>query len=352
MQRDGRWYVDLSSNDYLALSQHPRLVAAAESALRQYGTGSGASRLMSGDLRLHHELEAGTASFKRKEAALVFNSGYQANVGLIPALVGRHDAVFADRLGHASLLDGVRASGAELFRFRHNDPEHLEGLLGKHRGAFGRALLVTESVFSMDGDVAPLADLVELKNRFHCALLVDEAHATGVFGPQGRGKVEQEGLTPEVEVLMGTFSKALGGFGAYVAASRTVIGYLVNVARSFIYSTALPLPVIAADLAAVELLEDGLDRGAELIRKALRFRRALRSRGWPVLGSSQIVPVVVGQNSKALKLSRRLDDAGFYAVPVRPPTVPEGTARLRFSLCHAHAEEQLDRLVEVLGANG
>ncbi|MHB1040414.1 MAG: aminotransferase class I/II-fold pyridoxal phosphate-dependent enzyme, partial [Desulfobacteria bacterium] len=280
--RDGREYVDFSSNDYLGLSSHPALVAAAREALDRYGVGSGASRLMSGDLAIHHELEDSVAVFKGSEAALVFNSGYQANTGIVPALFGRRDAVFADQLCHASQLDGALLSRANLLRFRHNDPEHLDRMLVKHRGAFGRALVMTESVFSMDGDLAPLSALLAVCRRHRCLLMVDEAHATGVFGPQGRGCVEAEGLAGQVDLVMGTFSKALGGFGAYLAASRTVIDYLVNTARSFIYSTALPPPVIAADLAALRLCLSGETRGEELLRRAGAFRGALRGKGWTV----------------------------------------------------------------------
>jgi 7-keto-8-aminopelargonate synthetase-like enzyme len=318
--RDGREYVDFSSNDYLGLSSHPALVAAAREALDRYGVGSGASRLMSGDLAIHHELEDSMAVFKGSEAALVFNSGYQANTGIIPA------------------------------RFRHNDPEHLDRMLVKHRGAFERALVMTESVFSMDGDLAPLSALLAVCRRRRCLLMVDEAHATGVFGPQGRGCVEAEGLAGQVDLVMGTFSKALGGFGAYLAASRTVIDYLVNTARSFIYSTALPPSVIAADLAALRLCLSGKTRGEELLRRAGAFRGALRGKGWTVGGESQIVPVVVGESALAVSLSKTLAGQGFLALPVRPPTVPEGSARLRFSLTAAHTDRQVAAVVEALGA--
>jgi 8-amino-7-oxononanoate synthase len=339
--RDGREFVDFSSNDYLGLSSHPALVAAAREALDRYGVGSGASRLMSGDLAIHHELEDGMAEFKGSEAALVFNSGYQANTGIVPALFGRRDA---------GQLDGALLSRAKLLRFRHNDPEHLDRMLAKHRGAFERALVMTESVFSMDGDLAPLADLLAVCRRHRCRFMVDEAHATGVFGPQGRGCVEAEGLAGEVDLVMGTFSKALGGFGAYLAASRTVIDYLVNTARSFIYSTALPPPVIAADLAALRLCLSGETRGESLLRRAAAFREALRGKGWTVGGESQIVPVVVGESALAVSLSKSLADRGFLALPVRPPTVPEGSARLRFSLTAAHTDRQIAAVVEALGA--
>jgi 8-amino-7-oxononanoate synthase len=348
--RDGREYVDFSSNDYLGLSSHPALVAAAREALDRYGVGSGASRLMSGDLAIHHELEDSVAVFKGSEAALVFNSGYQANTGIIPALFGRRDAVFADQLCHASQLDGALLSRAKLLRFRHNDPDHLERMLVKHRGAFERTLVMTESVFSMDGDLAPIAMLLAACRRHRCLLMVDEAHATGVFGPQGRGCVEASDLAGQVDLVMGTFSKALGGFGAYLAASRTVIDYLVNTARSFIYSTALPPPVIAADLAALRLCLSGETRGEELLRRAAAFRRALRGKGWTVGGESQIVPVVVGESALAVSLSKSLAGQGFLALPVRPPTVPEGSARLRFSLTAAHTDRQIAAVVEALGA--
>ena len=348
--RGGRSFVDFSSNDYLGLSSHPALVRAAKEALDRYGVGAGASRLMSGDLAIHHELEAEVAKFKGAEAALVFNSGYQANTGIVPALFGRHDAVFADQLCHASQLDGALLSRARLLRFRHNDPGHLSRLLSRHRGAFGRALVMTESVFSMDGDRAPLADLLSASRRHRCLLMVDEAHATGVFGPQGRGCVEAERLSGQVDLVMGTFSKALGGFGAYLAASRTVVACLVNSARSFIYTTALPAAVIAADLAALRLCLAGETRGVELLRRAAAFREALRARGWTVGGESQIVPVTVGESARAVALSKALVERGFLALPVRPPTVPEGKARLRFSLTAAHTDRHLSDVAEALGA--
>jgi 8-amino-7-oxononanoate synthase len=349
--RGGRHFVDFSSNDYLGLSSHPALIAAARDALERYGVGAGASRLMSGDLEIHHALEEEVASFKGTEAALVFNSGYQANTGIVPALLGRHDAVFADQRCHASQLDGALLSRAKLLRFRHNDPEHLAHLLGRHRKAFRQGLVMTESVFSMDGDRAPLAVLLETSRRNRCLFMVDEAHATGVFGPRGRGCVEAEGLAGEVDLVMGTFSKALGAFGAYLAASRTVVDLLVNAARSFIYSTALPPPVIAADLAALRLCASGETRGEELLLRSAEFREALRANGWKPGGDSQIVPVTVGESARSIALSGRLAAQGYLALPVRPPTVPEGSARLRFSLTVAHGDPQIRGVVEALGAS-
>jgi len=348
--RGGKEYVDFSSNDYLGLSSHPALVAAARDALDRYGVGAGASRLMSGNLSIHHELEEEVAAFKSTESALVFNSGYQANMGIIPALFGRHDLVLADHFCHASQLDGALLSRATLVRFRHNDPGHLSELLDKHRGGFRRCLVMTESVFSMDGDRAPLASLLEVSRRHQSFFMVDEAHATGVFGPQGRGCIEAEGLAGEIDLVMGTFSKALGGFGGYLAASRTIVDFLVNSARSFIYSTALPAPVIAANLAALRLCLSGEAHGRDLLRRSAGFRDALRAKGWVVGGDSQIVPVVVGESGRAISLSGYLAERGFLVLPVRPPTVPEGSARLRFSLTAAHGDSQVQGALEALGA--
>jgi len=329
---DDRPLLDFSSNDYLGLSQHPELIKASCAALERYGTGVGAARLMSGDLALFHQLEGEVAEFKGCAAALLFGSGYMANVGIIPALVGRHDVIFSDRLNHASIHDGCRLSGARLVRFRHNDMEQLDSLLREKRGG-GRALLVVESIYSMDGDRAPLAALAELKERYRCLLMVDEAHATGVYGANGGGVIEEEGMAGVVDLAMGTFGKALGSYGAYVAADRTLIDYLVNRARSFIFSTAPPPAVAAASLAAVRLVQERPSLRSELREKVVLFKKALVSGGIAAdLGSSQIVPIVLGQSGKTVAAARRLRERGFYVTAVRPPTVPEGTARLRFSV--------------------
>ena len=348
--REGKEFVDFSSNDYLGLSSHPAVVAAARDALERYGVGAGASRLMSGSLSIHHELEEEIAAFKGTERALVFNSGYHANIGIVPALFGRHDLVVADVLSHASQLDGALLSRAKLIRFRHNDPEHLLVLLDKYRDKFRKCLVMTESVFSMDGDLAPLRDLLEICRRRRCLLMVDEAHATGVFGAKGKGRVEAEGLAGEVDLVMGTFSKALGGFGAYLAASRVIVEFLVNSAHSFIYSTALPAAVIAANLAALRLCLAGETRGGELLRRSSELREKLREMGWTVGGDSQIVPVMIGESGRAVALSDSLAGRGFLVLPVRPPTVPEGSARLRFSVTTAHANSQINGLLYAISA--
>ncbi|HSH13605.1 MAG TPA: 8-amino-7-oxononanoate synthase [Desulfurivibrionaceae bacterium] len=345
---DDRPLLDFSSNDYLALSQHPELIKASCAALERYGAGVGAARLMSGDLALFHQLEREVADFKGCAAALLFGSGYMANVGLIPALVGRGDVVFTDRLNHASIYDGCRLAGARLLRFRHNDPEHLESLLKKERGS-GRGLVVIESLYSMDGDIAPLADLVELKNRHACLLMVDEAHATGVFGIQGGGLIQEAGLEGEVDVVMGTFGKALGSYGAYVAGSQTLREYLINRARSFIYSTGLPPAVVGASLAAVRLVRDSPELRAGLMDKVAYFKACLSKEGLPgTPGPSQVVPVMVGDGQVALALAEECCRLGLFATAIRPPTVPEGTARVRFSVTLHHQKPELAEAARLL----
>lgn len=339
-------YIDFSSNDYLGLSNHPKLKAAAKKAIDTFGSGSCASRLMSGSLELHHQLEEAVAKFKNKEAALVFNSGYQANIGIISSLFHKGDVIFSDRLNHASILDGIILSQARFFRFAHNDTGHLRELLEKERGKFKNALIVTESIFSMDGDRAPLKELVELKEKYNCLIMLDEAHATGIFGKTGAGLVCEEGLEEKVDLIMGTFSKALSSFGAYLASSRETIDYLINTCHAFIYSTALPPSVIAANLAAIGLIEDDSERRKILLENARYFRGELSKNGFEVKGSSQIVPLVIGDNFKTLKFAQELQEKGFWVLAIRPPTVPKGQSRLRFSLTFHHHKEILEKLID------
>jgi glycine C-acetyltransferase/8-amino-7-oxononanoate synthase len=346
---DGSLLVDFSSNDYLALSEHPKLKSAAQEALARFGTGSGAARLMSGDLTLHHELEEAVARLKNKPAALTFGSGYMANAGIIPAIAGRGDVVFTDRLNHASIYDGVRLAGAEMVRFFHNNPTHLEEMLKKKRGT-GTALIVVESIYSMDGDRCPLKDLVALKEKYDCLLMVDEAHATGVFGKNGGGVIEEAGVSAGVDLAMGTFGKALGSYGAYVAASQEMIDFLINRARSFIFSTALPPAVAAASLAAVELIQEEPDLRNELNEKVRFFKSALTFQGIKGdLGPSQIIPIMVGTNKAALAAAEKLREQEFFVTAVRPPTVPEGTARLRFSITRHLKSEDLNQAARAIG---
>ena len=350
-RKEGRIYFrdrdcfDFSSNDYLGLAGHPELKEASKKAIEQLGAGACASRLLSGDLEIHHELEEKTAALKAKESALVFNSGYQANVGIISSLYKAGDAVFCDRFNHASILDGIAMSGARLFRFLHNDVEHLECLLKKQADKFSNRLIVTESIFSMDGDRAPLKELVGLKDRFDCRIMVDEAHSTGIFGKDGSGVVAEDGLTDSVDLIMGTFGKALGSFGAYVACSRQMKEYLVNTCRSFIYSTALPPCVIAANLAALELLEKEPFRRKRLLGNAAYYRGELEKKGFQIRGQSQIVVLIVGDAERAVALSAGLQEKGYHVLPIRPPTVAAGQSRLRFSLTCHHSKEILQNLI-------
>ncbi|MFH0791459.1 MAG: 8-amino-7-oxononanoate synthase [Candidatus Omnitrophota bacterium] len=343
---DEKEYIDFSSNDYLGLSNHPKLIEQAKQAVDKFGTAGAASRLMSGDLELHHQLEERIAGFKNREAALFFNSGYQANVGIISALYGKGDCIFLDRLSHASIIDGAILSGARVARFAHNDTGHLELLLKKERDKFKSAVIITESVFSMDGDKAPLKQLIQLKEKYNCEMFVDEAHATGIFGGNGSGLAEEEDKEGRIDFLMGTFSKALGGFGAYLAASRKNVEYLVNTCRSFIYSTSLPAGVIAGNLAGIEVIREEPFRRERLLEAAEYFRRSLKNRGFQVSGESQIIPVIIGENLKTQRFAAELRKKGYWVLPVRPPTVPKGEARLRFSLTFGHTREILAKLID------
>lgn len=340
--------LDFSSNDYLGLSEHPDLIAASRKALERYGTGAGAARLMSGDLSLYHELEEKIAQLKGKEAGLLLGSGYMANTGVIPAITGRSDVIFSDRLNHASIYDGCLLSGAKLKRFHHNDLNHLESLLKKERGKH-RALIVVESVYSMDGDTCPLQELVDLKKRYGCLLMVDEAHATGLFGKNGGGLIEDLGVTEGVDIAMGTFGKALGSYGAYIAASKDMVLYLINKARSFVYSTALPPAVAAASLASLKIVQNKPELRQELQTKTHLFKSLLKEGGIDDdLGPTQIVPVLIGDSNDAVKLANELLDNNIFATAVRPPTVPEGTARIRFSITRHHSNDDIQNAASEL----
>ena len=340
----GKTYIDFCSNDYLGLSGHPALKSSQKEAIDRFGSSASASRLLSGDLDIHHELEEKTAHFKGKESALIFNSGYQANLGVISALMGRGDVIFSDRLNHASIVDGIALSGAKFFRFKHNSTADLEELLKTHRKNFKRSLIITETIFSMDGDKAPLKKLVELKENYDSFMMIDEAHATGIFGEGGSGVAEEEGVTSRIEIIMGTFGKALGSFGAYVACSENLRSYLINASRSFIYSTALPPSVISANIKSIGLVREEPYRRKALLENAYFFREELQKNGFKVKGSSQIVPLITGESDPAVKLARRLRDKNYWVLPIRPPTVPEGASRLRFSVTYYHTKDLLKKL--------
>jgi 8-amino-7-oxononanoate synthase len=346
----GRVLLNLSSNDYLGLAQDPRIINAAQEAALRWGAGAGASRLVVGHLALHEAVETRLADFKGAEAAVIFPTGYMANVGIISALMGPGDVVFSDRLNHASIYDGIKLSGAELQRFPHRDLNRLEQLLQQAGGA-KRRLIVTDSVFSVDGDLAPLADLVALKARYGAWLMIDEAHATGVLGARGAGLAEALGVAGEIDIHMGTFSKALGSQGGYIAGERRLIDYLHNRARSFIYSTALAPPVLGAIDKALEIVVQEPERRLYLSRESEVFRQGLLAAGLDLLGSeTQIIPVLVGENDRTLKFAAALKDRGLMAVALRPPTVPPGRARVRFSLSAAHCREDLVQARETIMA--
>ncbi len=346
----GQVLLNLSSNDYLGLAQDPRLVAAAQAAAARWGTGAGASRLVAGHYGIHAAVEKRLAAFKGTGAAVIFSTGYAANLGVISALVGPGDVIFSDRLNHASIYDGIKLSGAGLQRFPHRDLDRLEAMLQKTDAA-KRRLIISDSVFSVDGDLAPLQGLVALKEAYGAWLMIDEAHATGVLGPRGAGLAEELRLTARVDVHLGTFSKALGSLGGYVAGSRALIDYLHNRARSFIYSTGLAPPVLGAIGKALDLVAREPERRVYLQVEATKFRRALVEAGLNTLGSeTQIIPVLVGENARTLEFAARLRQRGVLAVALRPPTVPPGRARVRFSLSAAHSPEDLAEALEVIVA--
>ena len=344
--RDGKRLVNLSSNNYLGLAGHPALIeAAARGAAR--GAGAGSSRLVAGGDNQTAALEQKIAAFKGSEAALVVGSGYLANVGAIAALCDRDTAVFLDRLDHASIVDGARLSGAQLGRYRHRDLDQLQQLL--ERSGAARKLIVSDTVFSMDGDTAPLRELVELKDRFGALLVADDAHGGGVFGPHGEGYAHELGLADRIDLTVGTFSKAFGVYGAYISASRTLIDQLVSTCRTLIYSTALPPPVVDSIDTSLDLVAAADDRRRELRAKSERFRSRLNELGFDSGASTtQIIPALVGSSERALELARSLEEQGVLAVAIRPPTVPTGQARIRFSVMATHTDEDLELALEAL----
>ena len=342
-----RW-LDFGSNDYLGLAHDPR-VAAAAAEVGSQGWGATASPLVCGRSRWHAELEERLAQFEGTEAAIVFPSGFAANLGTIAALVARGDAVFSDEKNHASIIDGCRLSRAEVFVYPHADVDALQSQLAR-AAHFRRRLIVTDALFSMDGNFAPLAELAELAERYDAMLLVDEAHATGVWGQRGRGVAEHLGVAARVPVKIGTLSKALGSMGGFVCGSRSLIEWLANRARPYIFSTALPPAAAVAAWAALDLVEREPQRRHELARRASWLRDQLAAQGWNVGASStQIVPLVVGAAATALELSARLREAGLFVPAIRPPSVAEGQARLRISLTYPSGSEGLERLVAALG---
>jgi 8-amino-7-oxononanoate synthase len=353
----GREYLNFSSNDYLGLANDPVLKQAGKLAIEEYGMGAGASRLVCGNMEPYRQLEEKLARWKGKEAAVVFGSGYAANVGTITALVGKGDVVILDKLDHASIIDGARQSGATIRVYPHKNTKKLEELLAgaaARRDSNGhRVLIVTETVFSMDGDIAPLKEIVALKEKYGAWLMIDEAHAAGLYGANRRGLAEPLGVEDKIEVTLGTLSKALGGAGGYVTGSQTLIDFLRNRARSLIYSTALPPSVVAAAGAAVDFVssEAGHERRERLWRNVSELKHGLSGLGIANESRSAIVPVMVGDETAAVELAGRLFEAGIFVPAIRYPTVAKGKARLRVTMTAAHERRDIDRLLEVLRDN-
>ena len=349
----GREVVCLCSNDYLSLAADPAIRAAAIQAVGQWGVGAGASRLVSGTQSPHALLERRLAQFKRAEAAIVTSTGWMANHVAIHALAGAGDLVLSDKLNHASILDAALACGARVRTYPHRDTARLRKLLDAHRAAAKRCLIVTDSLFSMDGDLAPLGELAELKKRYDAVLMIDEAHATGVLGKSGRGAAELLGVEGDVDVVVGTLSKALGSLGGFVAGPAVLVETIRNRGRAFIYTTAPPAALCAAALAALEIVEREPQRRGRLLELAAALREQLAAAGLaptpdPREPATPIVPIVVGEPARAVQLSRGLLEEGFLVPAIRPPTVPRGTSRLRVSLSAGHTPEQLARFVEML----
>ena len=345
---DGKPVLLLCSNNYLGLADHPRLREAAAEAAMRWGVGAGASRLVSGTMTVHRRLEERLAAFKGTETALLFGSGYLANVGVVSALAGPGDVVFSDELNHASIIDGCRLSRADTAVYRHADVEHLEWCIEQSGGRGG--VIVTDSVFSMDGDIAPLEDLVDLAQRYGLRLVVDEAHGTGAVGPDGRGAVADAGLEGEVDVVVGTLGKALGSYGAFAACDAQTAQYLTNCARSLIFSTAPPPPAVAGALAGLELLAEQPRRVEKLQANADALRAELAREGFDVAGSgTQIVPIIVGDAAMAMRICEAALERGVFAQAIRPPTVPEGTSRLRLTVMASHTKSELRDAARTIG---
>jgi glycine C-acetyltransferase len=353
VELEGREVLLLCSNNYLGLADHPALKRAAVEGAA-FGTGSGASRLVSGTMELHDRLEARIACFKGTERALLFNSGYAANTGIISALVGRGDAIFSDRLNHASIVDGAQLSRARFFRYPHRDMDALARML-EEKGGKGRRLIVTDGVFSMDGDIAPLEKLVRLARRHDALLMVDDAHGSGVLGASGRGSAELCGVLDGIDIHMGTLGKGFGSFGAYAAASAEICDYLVNKARSFIFSTSLPPAVLAASIAAIDLVDspEGAQLRGRLAANVALFKQRLIASGFQTMGSeTQIVPIFVGPAPATMEFSRQLLEQGLFVQGIRPPTVPAGSCRLRCTIMATHTEEELVQAVDGITSVG
>ncbi len=349
---DGKKVINFCSNNYLGLADHDKLKEAAIATIRQEGFGAGAARLVCGNLSSHVRLEKKMAQFKATESCLLFNSGYTANVGIISSILGRDDIVFSDKLNHASILDGILLSGAEYKRYNHADTESLEAML-KTAVVSGKRLIVTDSVFSMDGDLAPLPEIVALAQKYNALFMVDEAHGLGVLGKNGKGAVEHFGLEGKIDIQMGTFSKAAGSFGAYCCGSRALVDFLINKARSFIYTTGLPPAIAAASLAGIEIIESQPQRRQNLWENTHFVLKGLKDFGFDIFKSqTPIIPILVKDAALSLRFSQMLFESGIFVSAIRPPTVPANTARLRVTLMATHTQEDLENLLKHVGRIG
>lgn len=345
---NGKKYMNFSSNNYLGLSLREELKKAAVDAVNKYGCGGTSSRLICGTLDIHEELEEKLAKLKSRQKAIVYPSGFAANIGVISPLFGEGDAVIMDRLNHASLWDAAKLSHARVFVYEHRNMESLEKAL-KRTKEYKKRLVATDSLFSMDGDIAPLKDIVYLAKKYGALTMVDEAHATGVFGEKGSGLAEYFNVEKEIDIIMGTLSKALGSQGGFICGDNELVDMLVNKSRSFIYTTALAPASVAAGIKALDIIEKEPALRVELLENSKTFREKLKLSGFDTLGSeSQIIPVLIGDAARTMEVSSKLMDRGIFVPAIRPPTVPEGKCRLRFSLTSQHNKEDIDKLIEAI----
>jgi glycine C-acetyltransferase len=350
---DGKRVLNFCSNNYLGLANHPRIVQAAQEAVKKYGVGPAAVRSIAGTMDLHLELERRLAAFKGVEAAITFQSGFTANIGTIPALVGKEDAIFSDELNHASIIDGSRLSGAKIIRYAHCNPQDLDRVLTEERSKYPRAMVITDGVFSMDGDIAPLDKIYEVVQKYDAILMVDDAHGEGVIGKGGRGIVDHFGLHGKVDVEVGTLSKAFGVVGGVSAGNPVVVEWLRQRGRPFLFSSAMTVPDVAACLAAIDILEGSTELVDKLWKNTRYFKAEMRRLGFDTGSSSTpITPIMLGEAPLAQQFSRELFEAGLFAMSIGFPTVPKGKARIRVMISAAHAREDLDKGLEIFAGMG
>ncbi|MFQ5685928.1 MAG: 8-amino-7-oxononanoate synthase [Candidatus Scalindua sp.] len=348
LEINSKTYLSFCSNNYLGLANHPLILNAVKDAVEKYGWGTGASRLVSGNMKLHEALEGEISRFKEKEASIVFPTGYMANIGTISSLVSKGDLVICDKLNHASIIDGCRLSGADFRVYPHGDMEKLENIL-KKSSKYPRKLIVTDTVFSMDGDIAPLSDIVRIAHKYKAMVMVDEAHGTGVFGNKGRGVVEHFNLSKKVTIIMGTLSKAVGSLGGYVSGDADLINFLRNKARPFIYTTALPPAVCAASIAGIKLIRKDPSLRTSLWNNVRYLKEKLDLLNFNVIPSeSPIIPILIGDAKKAVDVSKSLYKKGILIPAIRPPTVPAKSSRLRMTVMSTHTREDLESLLDAL----